>query len=144
QLAISVLSVILLGLLGAICEALPNLFHLQYADWELPASTEFFVEYYPLNAGYFIYSLTPLMAILLAAPFLGRTERQERTYKYVFVITWLVAWIYIAVFILAFLAPHILSMTLVSKTTIIIITATIDCLIILALVALGIKQHRQN
>jgi len=74
----SLLSIILLWLLGLAGEGLLNLVHasgLMNAEAPLPAVTAFVIHNYPLNAGHFGFSLTPFMVLLLGAVSLSSVRR---------------------------------------------------------------------
>jgi hypothetical protein len=138
--AICLVSIFLLLVLGALGDLLPNvLTELRQFGAHAPAPTAFLVNNYPLNNGYFLYSLTPWMIFFAGLVF------QRRFFLYWFDLAWLLALAYCCSYVFAWTIPYYLLMAAMGPDTIIkTIVTSIDWVLAGGFVLLWLWRWRRK
>jgi hypothetical protein len=99
--AICLASIVLLFLLGALGDLLPDaLTEVRHMADHMPAPTSFVLKNYPLNNGCFLYSLTPWMIFFAGLAF------QKRLFLHWFALVWLLALAYCCSYVFAWTIPY--------------------------------------
>ena len=106
KLVISLISILVLYLVGILGECLINIMHTVISDGaELPGISEFFYQNYLLNRSHFILSLTPLMLLHFFIVVVSQKVTQQKVYWFLFGGVWALSTVYILVFIIALVLP---------------------------------------
>ena len=146
--AVCVLSIAVLWALGMVGEELLNVTHAHLPGEDadnVPAVTSLVIKNYPLNAGHFVFSLTPLMIVFAGLAALRRpTRKRQSQFWYVFVSVWLLAVLYFFLFVLALLLPFHILMDEAGCTVVWKAVVAIDVLLVVALVALCVWKHLER
>lgn len=140
---VTLLSILLLGVFGALGEELLNWLHAHCGQMEdgLPPVTAFFYWNYGLNNGIFALSLTPFALMFLGLLLVSWVKGSGRDrFLYAFITIWLLAGLYFAVFCLSVLLPFHLLMTLVGDRPAFRVILAVDAIILA--VVLGLCGHR--
>jgi len=148
KVIVSLLSIVLLWLLGLAGEQLLNLVHASQpfqGDAPLPAVTAFVIHHCPLNAGNFVISLTPLMLVMLGAAFLSVAQNwSPERFLYVFITIWLIAGIYISLFAAAVLLPFHVLLVKMGDSPLRAIVLSVDAVLVACFVFLCVRSLRRR
>lgn len=139
--AICLASIVLLLPLGALGDLLPDIVEpvLRGAGNEMPGPTSFVVKNYPLNNGYFLYSLTPWMIVFVGLIF------QRRFFFYWFTLAWLLALAYCCSYVFAWTVPYYLLMMAMGPDTMLkTIVTSIDWVLACGFVLLWLWRLRMK
>ena len=137
--AICLVSIFLLMVLGALGDLLPNVLPmLREMRRYLPEPVSFVLQNYPLNSGYFFYSLTPWMIFFAALIF------QKRYFLYWFVLAWLLAAAYSCTYVFVLTTPYEIMLAEMARETLVktIVTA-VDGAVILSFILVWILRLRK-
>jgi len=140
---VTLLSILLLWVFGALGEELLNWLHVycEQCGGSLPFPTAFFYQNYGLNSGIFALSLTPFalmfLGVLLVS--LAKGGGPDR-FLYAFVAVWLLAGLYLAVFCYSVLLPFIILLKKVGDPSASRVILAVDA--VLLAVVVGLCAHR--
>jgi len=136
---VTLLSILLLWVFGALGEELLNWLHVhceQCGD-SLPMLTAFFYKNYGLNTGTFSLSLTPFALMFLGVLLVSLAKRSStEKFLYAFITVWLLAGLYLAVFCFSVLLPFQLLLREVGDHRAPRVILTVDAVLLVVIVVL--------